>query len=448
MLLAVTPSGIGLSVDSNRYLMLKPWAPQDHQFPPLYPACLQLTQFVTGEPPLAASRLFAAWIYGLNIIASGLLVFLACGSIRMAWLAAAFVLLSSASYGVHSWALSEPLFFLLGNLLCLALALYRRDGRGVYWLGACSLAALALLTRYAAGAWILTAVVFLLRRPSRRRILEAGLFLLLACLPLLLWLTIPIPESLQPSRHLASHPPGWRFLQVGLETACIYVGSGLLFWQLPLVGLASWRLLRQGGCNRSPLLPQLLSIWAWFLPVYLIYLWLSACFLDALVIPETRLMSPFWIILVQLVVSLGCRFRWVAWLAVLQCFNSLAPAVGYFETLRLNGQGYTGAEWRESALLRRVERLPAGAPVYTNDPNPFLVYCSHPVKLISPPQDLMGGAPDPQWECRWNGMEQDVRKHGRGYYVAVAGTETFLVPASWTVLAKTHQGLLFQIRLD
>ena len=134
--------------------------PMTH-WPPLYPILLALPQYF-GMSGLSAAR----WLGAVNL---GLMVFLLGLSIARLtnsspWYTGLGTLVLVTSYALWNtslYAMTEPLYMVLGLLALLFLDNYLIAGKQKWLLSASIVLALGLLTRYSAGALILASVLAL-----------------------------------------------------------------------------------------------------------------------------------------------------------------------------------------------------------------------------------------------------------------------------------------------
>lgn len=158
------------------------------QFAPLLPIMLSALEYLPVDL-IAAARIFNALLFGINLCLFAALVwFYTCS--RLYTLASAGLFLVTADLlRAHAWLLSEPLLitFLLGGLLTFRLWQVRR--RSVWLWPVYASIALAVMTKFAGAALApAIAVLFLLSDlPVRQKRIYAGLALVAALAPFLLW---------------------------------------------------------------------------------------------------------------------------------------------------------------------------------------------------------------------------------------------------------------------
>jgi hypothetical protein len=115
---------------------------------------------------LAGVRILNALLFGCSLLLAGLTLKRVTASTAFALLGAGLMLASSDFIDVHSWLMSEALFFFTTLLAIFLLAVYF-DTRSLGWLVAAGFAAnLAVLTRFIGAAVVIAGVVAILLAPG------------------------------------------------------------------------------------------------------------------------------------------------------------------------------------------------------------------------------------------------------------------------------------------
>jgi 4-amino-4-deoxy-L-arabinose transferase-like glycosyltransferase len=157
--------------------------------PPFFSAALAAVGLL-GVDPLEGARYLHVFLYGVNIVLAGLLVYRNTGSSTPAILVGLWFLTSTILLSIHTFALTEPLFITL-LLICFYMLSRFSESSTRAWLLAAGLAAgFATITRFAGLALVAAGALSLLAlttRAWRRRILDALLFGGLGVAPFLLW---------------------------------------------------------------------------------------------------------------------------------------------------------------------------------------------------------------------------------------------------------------------
>lgn len=415
VLLFVTAWGIGVSPDSTVYIgaarnllhgqgltalsgRSDALEPMTH-YPPLYPLLLALAGLAGGEP-LQAARWLNALIFGINV----LLACVAVGgytrwSVRATALASLLVLSAPDILQVHSMAWTEPLFILFCLAGLLLLAAYLERGQRLLLMASAVAVALAFLTRYVGVVLLATGVcgvLFLSGKSYGRRVLEAGLFALVACLPVGLWMIrnksaaggavdrefVFHPVSFHQLGSALSTISTWLLLgkvRTGvratvflLEIACLIILC-ILLWRKNSARRANETKMK-GTLARLSTLPTLIVI---FIVFYAGFFIITASFIDFDTVFDERALAPVHVLGIVLLICLAHRLlrsseagHLLYLLSVILCLafagSYVARGANWVRQKRGDGQGYTSRAWRESATIERIRNLPAGTPIFTN----------------------------------------------------------------------------------
>lgn len=199
---AFGPSGLGVSPDSVGYreaaLSLTKsegfLGPRGEPFidqPPLYPAMLAATATVLRVDIERAAVLLHALLFGVVAVLVAVLCQHLTGSWPTAVVAAILIVLSTSFQVSAGYLLSELLFVSLQLAAFLMLAIWASTSRSTILLVGTALASgAASVTRYAGVATIcacIVSVLFLSRTDYRERLRNAGMFAIIASMPLGLW---------------------------------------------------------------------------------------------------------------------------------------------------------------------------------------------------------------------------------------------------------------------
>lgn len=365
-------------------------------FPPVYSFFITALSLV-GLDTMEAARWLNALLFGANIFVIGLTLHRFSASLWIA-LAGAFATLSSpVMLSVHSWALSEPLFLLFVLLALWTLGSYLEGRRRLHLLVASAFAALAYLVRYVGSTVIMTGAVVMLLPFGlnwRKRATSLTLFLGTSLLGPCLWLlrNVLVAGSAT-NRVIGWHPITLQQVGEGLNTfslwllpsrvpeilrcgIAILVALSLLVLSVRIFFTARARC--GGGDDKTSTLPAHASVVTIFAIIYLTFLVLSISFLDASTPLDGRILSPLYLAGLLLVLYLfhlllisKVRGRWskIVFLALLLGFMMFTAVRGGRLALNLhaNGQGFASREWRDSEVVKWVETLPEGLPIYTNE---------------------------------------------------------------------------------
>jgi 4-amino-4-deoxy-L-arabinose transferase-like glycosyltransferase len=416
IVILATKFGIGITPDSTVYIetgrnllngrgliALAPngeLKPMTH-YPPLYPSVLALLGLL-GLSLETAARLLNAFLFGANVLLVG--IALRCFSRKSFWLPILGALLTLTApdiAGIHTFALSEPLFLLLAlcSLVTLARFLETRD---LSWLiAAASLAALAMMTRYVGVALIITGVAALLLVRNgdwRSRLGSAMIFGMIACVPLVLWaIRNATLAGGGTDRQVVFHPPGLKEIVVAFSTISSWLLAGkirgdlragffvaevvltaLFFLYLTkeerksssAAGTAGKKFQRDGNLAQLPLVLVI------YIGSYLGCILIATSFFD-LVIFDDRTLVPVHVVSIILVTGfmskLLSRFQSARWIRIAFALTAIALIGSYslrgtnwFNRTRRDGQGYASRAWKDSETIAHVRKLPARVSIYSN----------------------------------------------------------------------------------
>lgn len=286
-----------------------------------------------------------------------------------------------------SWAMTEPLYIVLMLTGILIMMAYLGTHQRRWLVLAAVSASLALLTRYVGfslvGAFLL---VLLLDRstPIRRRLSDVAILLSITLVPILAWLVRNwlVSDSLT-NRILAWHPISAENVSFlikavnswGLIPQRLLAGSDVLALGLLLLLAAGslfwlWRTLPRPG--KSPASEFMLLLAGW---LYVLLLITSLFSLDATTRLENRILLPFYVLILLLII-LGLAGLWqhktlLARIpALLIClwlvYFSVTRVDGAIADLRLDGQGYASLRWQSSPTAGYLRQQDPSL-VYTND---------------------------------------------------------------------------------
>lgn len=424
-----TGSGIGVMPDSTVYVdaaqnllhgrgvvaltasgELKPLT----HYPPFYPSVLALLGLL-GFSIETGARLLTAFLFGANALLVG--IALRCLSRRSFWLPILGVLLASTApdiAGIHSFALSEGLFIFLAISGLVSLSRFLETKQGAWLVASAGFVGLAVLTRYVGVALVFTGVVALLfvnSRNLRRRFLDAGIFGLIACTPMAVWVVRNMAVAGGASdRQFVFHPIGPRQITAGLSTISTWLLLGkvrtdyrVIFFVIEVLVAAVVLIYllirarkktlagtdnRDGAGTRKRLehressslsrLPQVLLL---FIVSYVGFLIFTASFVDADTVLDTRALVPVHVAAIVLVCGLAWRLFVslddklkgnrairiaLVTLAVTFAASYSFRGIRWFSQVRQDGQGYASRAWKESETIARVKNLPGGVSIYSN----------------------------------------------------------------------------------
>jgi hypothetical protein len=159
--------------------------------PPLYPILLALIKITTFIDPQVSAGYVNAILLGLIVFMSGLLMTRHIKSFGLILLGTISVLISYSIVQTSLMALSESLFIFLTIVFFYYLDKYLSSGNYISLIIFSLAAALACLTRYTGIIIILTGLIGIVvwgKKNIKLRFWDAGMFLLIAIIPIGVWL--------------------------------------------------------------------------------------------------------------------------------------------------------------------------------------------------------------------------------------------------------------------
>lgn len=372
------------------------FSPMTH-FPPLFPMLIAIPG-ILGIDPLDTARWLNALVFSANILLVGLAVYrYTSGTVWLSVLGSFLMLTSFNMLVIHSTAITEPLFILFGISGLLLLDIHIEERRPLSLLFSAIAVALALLTRYAGGALVISgaaALILLSRTTFRKLLAEVARFVLVSCFPALLWfLRNELAAGTVTNRQLAFHPPSREQLDMALDTFSRWLmplkTAGLTRDAIVLAGLLVLLALGGGvvflnrpwgrrpptcGTGRVP------YIFVIFVAVYVGFLLVSLAFFDAHSPLDVRILSPVFvsglIIVLHLIDALlrsvrGTRLLEAAIVSVCLFFTLSYLGSGAIWAMRSHrdGRGYASRSWQQSEIIARVRSQPEGTLIYSNGPD-------------------------------------------------------------------------------
>lgn len=398
-------SGNGLGYTIGKNIM-----PLVH-YPPLYALVLSPFERV-GIDTIQGARGLNAILLGVNAFLVGISIYLVTKSQGFSLLGAFLMAIQAAMIGVHSWALSEPLylFFLILSFLFLGVWLEvkpNRQSRTGFVLSACC-AGLAMLTRYVGVTVLFTGmlgIALFSKIDWKRKTFELLTWSAIVTLPICLWLL----RNYVLANSFTGRSVGIHLLtrkNLGVFT------NQVLTWFLPsslvngrevillvafaliLVGLLVFSVLvysRAGSGARRAFLVRLSSyhpifyLQLFYIPVYVGFVFLSKSFFDEGTGMSDRILAPLYVslsitIVVLLQQAWAARNLFVRGALLLTCFYVVIfTSFGAATAVRqLHQDGPGGAKERITSqsftYLRSVEEV----PIYSNSPSSIYLRTGNP----------------------------------------------------------------------
>ena len=344
-----------------------------NHWPPLYPAVLALSAFLSGLPMQSAALL----LQGILCFFYLMLLFRIGRQCQLPPLSRVLmVLLACLLPGMFNFSrqMSEGLFnTLLLALLSLGID-YEKHPRPLL-MGL--LAGMLFLTRYAGMAFLAGAGLFMLRSefPDWKRLFRrAFLFTLPPVLLIGGWM---LAERLMHAGHFnritvfhAIPAHKWISLSEQVNTQIfpllqwLFPYSGVVILGL-FTGIAAYWVWRR---NRHHSLKPFLFLWICFC-AFLALLFLTCTYLDAHTPLDARIWSPvaplMLLLMLLMLQETSGKVRNI-YLLFLVVFN-IIPAFGRWNDFRKNGEGLSARTWRESPTLKAAATaVQSGKKVYSN----------------------------------------------------------------------------------
>ncbi len=416
--------------------------------PPAYMLLLALwgwanVDLITGARA-ANAMLFAITLWGL-----GTYLYYSTRRILLSASVGLVLLTSALMLYLYSGVMSEGLFLTLvvGSLLFL-LHFFHSDKISHLCI-ASILCGLSIFTRYIGISLMLTGalvIIFLSQKKWKRRFQESFLFVVLAMLPILLWMlwlktidsavrTVNFDMSglwnrMEPIRG-AFVDFFWDFIPIGNSFLSIPYRAKiviLLVISASFIATTTILILKKPGQKK---VTRILD------PGYLIALTFTiftACYLFALTITflftrptpdlSARILSPVyvavWVSLFSFLFTFADLYGKTGavrlsplLLTGLVIISNMKTSFAKLEYLHENGEGYSTRRWQTSETIRAMTGIPSSAAIITNDSDAVLLFLNRPSYdlpeiLLDEPRDVFLRFGDD----RANGTERIFREQG------------------------------------
>jgi hypothetical protein len=396
----VTLDGIGVSPDSVHYLEVSRNLLEGNGFydqgwpvlnwPPAYPVLLAAAQIVHNNQMVSVRGLHLV-LYSMSCLLLGLVAHSLTGRSRLGLLCAIVLFLSSGFLlEIYAMAWSEPAFIFFSVGAMFLISRYIEHPKRVVLVIAALLLSSAMTTRYVGITLlppVLACLIFLGDRDLRRRVLDAGFLLVVACTPIGIWFL----RNLIVAANLTGKESGSRpieisvFKELGYKILDFWLPADIqrelmlvplaLLGILFLAGLAGnmQQRLRIGSPIDSTTAFQVLTLL--FLAVYVSFVGFSSSVLDAAVGFDERILSPLHVFSLLLLTSVCfgrsnvSRGYW-SWIC-LACLGFTVVTNGnrtavIAKSIREEGRWFTSRSWRNSETLAFVENAWGERKIYSN----------------------------------------------------------------------------------
>lgn len=410
-----TPWGIGVGYDSIFYLSAADnllsssglsrldgygnSIPLTH-FPPFYPLSIAGLSLMTGFETDYTARLLAAAFFALLVAISGWLIYRYTRSLLAGVLGAALILASPVLLDVSYMAMSELPFLVLLLLMIHFLNKYLLDGKLSELIISAVLAGLMYLTRYVG----LTAValgglslLFLQPGAWAKKIKDVIIFGSISLVPMLMFYgrNWYLTGSMT-NRIIAFHPPTANQIRQGISTISTWILPARLNPTLRLIVLGLFMIsiailivlsYKNGRNNQAEHslekgARQYVLLLVLFAVVYLSMVFVSLTLFDASTKLNDRILSPLYLVGIMAGLIAVWNSTWVKEHAYMRygvigiCLIfigiNLLRSSDVSSSMRDEGKGFSGVEWRRSETVAAIAQLPPDTLLFSNEA--FAIY--------------------------------------------------------------------------
>lgn len=429
-----TPHGMGIGGDSYYYLTAADNLAAGIGFGRLNGRgeLIRTTHYPPGYPAAVAGFQFAGmdradsvrWLNFLSLAAlvllSGFILRRETGSNYPAFVAQGFIATTPVVFGISVWAMSEPLYLATSFAGLLAFSAYLEKGNRWLLAGSALLVGFSLLTRYLGIALVGTLVIGLMFRPAprRARLANIGLVLILALLPVALWMirNLTVTGNVANRRAFLHLPTYGHFKSLVLHVLEWFVPAEFIHGGLQaaaflvvLIAVGGWLLRklyladRLGQLLRRERMPFILVL---HVVMYMAAFGVSLTLFDPLTQVANRILAPVYvtaIILVALAVwDAWTLLRRAAHVAVLAAFGGLvlynaSIQATLAESYGTYGLGNAAPSNSQSQTIAAVRDLP-DVPIVTNGISRLYFWADRNSFAIPWVEDRLTGMPDQRYE--------------------------------------------------
>ena len=446
-----TPWGVGVGYDSIFYLSASEnllsglglsrldgygqVIPLTH-FPPFYSMAIAGFSMIGGVPTDTAARLFAAILFAFLVGFSGWLIFRYTTSILACLLGAALILISPVLLDVSFLAMSDLLFLVLLLLFLYSLNTFLQNGKIVGLVISAIFAALLYLTRYVGLAAIATgglAILIFRSQTWTKKIKDLFIFCVISLVPILFWYVRNwyLTGSMT-NRVIGFHPPTLAQIKQGISTLSIWLLPAGINSSIRLIGLGLFiavfiimmaieyqkdrtrnNMLDEGeGARRFSWLLIMFAI------VYIMMVFLSLTFFDASTKLNDRILAPIYLTGILATLILIWNSAWfveksfvrVGIIILVIFFIGINSFRGYnvAASMRLEGKGFSGREWRNSDTVAALQQLPSGTLIFSNEAFAIYYLTGSPANWIPENYDPVKNEIDNNYSQRIDSMRAEV----------------------------------------
>ncbi|MBN2006657.1 MAG: hypothetical protein JXA21_25110 [Anaerolineae bacterium] len=461
LLFWITAPGVGVSSDSTVYIeaaqnfaagngFLARGKPMTH-YPPTYSFLLAVASSFQHGNIVQAGRLLAVLLFGVNLILFGHAVQLCTKYSLLATSCAILMfLLSAPIITIHAMVWSEALFITFSLAFFILLSRYIVQPSFPLLLSATLMAGFAAATRYI-GITLTLPMAFALLvfgdRPMKQKLEEAGLSLMVAIMPLSLWLlrNLLVAQAAT-DRTFAIHLFNMNHAKTFVNTMYNFVlpltapdrikmlqsGAAVFLFLAGIVLLYRSGTIKRDAVSASIVLPALCIM---FSLTYSVFLVVSISFLDADTPLNFRILLPVYLPLAIAGIALAWaisqafsrRYIWYGFLFIALLSIGINGYLAFSEAMDIhrNGRGYTSWHWQNSEMVSYLAGVRDVKAIYSNAPD-ILWFLTGKESVIIPwkasPYTYL---PNQDYEDQLRQMFEDCRE-GRALIVYIHD-----VPGRW-----------------
>ena len=443
-------------------------------FPPLYPVMLAIG-IRCGLAPLSVARFIAAGSCAVSVLMAGAILEAMTSSLMLALLGEVLMIWVAGVSRPFLYAMTEAPFdaMLLLFVWCLWRAI--ETDRPGWIVAAGAAAAAAALTRYIGVALLITgagASLWLSAGRLNERIRRAAWFVAVGVTPVAMWFIRNHRATRSVGRPVAWHPPSGFYYIVACRIAARWINpnSNLLKDHGFLLGLTvlmvAAALLIAIELRSSNRLEWLLAN---VILSYCAILLLSRLLMDVTIFLNGRMLMPLALIALLLALHaihfqitgdrVGIRGLALALglgAATMTVMVNSGSAPALFYQSRVEGLGLTRRTFSMSDMISWTRRLDANSPIYSDQPEPIILFADRLADTLPELRDPRTGAPSQRYPGELAAMQKKLRDHpGAIVYFYDANThvlDNIPLPAdmpavyrlSMTPVLNSVQGLIYQ----
>ncbi len=440
-------------------------------FPPGYPLLLAINSSF-GSDVLDTARWLNAYIYALNSVLVGILVYLSSKkSAPFAIIAQLLFLSSSSLLTLHTMAWSEPPFILFLLLTVLFFILYIRKPNLFLLLFTSFSASLVLLTRYIGISVIppiILAMLLLKYKPLKERLKDSLIFMTIASFPLGLWTIVNHfssnnigdrvkvfhPIDFSQIKSIISVLTNYFIPKIFLNDSYTWIvfglTSGLILWVI-ILSISGYVKAKQRNSGEVATLVLFIS----FILIYMLVLVISISFFDASTPLDSRILSPIYvadIILILTIIQQWCNssgkptIRWLFILlsAVIIYINATQFWVTASQ-IRQSGQSYSSLQWKASKSIQFVNSLPKDSSIYSNNPEVIYFLTGRYTNSLPYKEDPTTTLSNPNFQIEMINLTNDLN-HKDTYVIVFQKTERAFLPSKKELTNAYHLPKLLDLK--